>query len=365
MGMGAFQGLIKYGAKFKNNEQKLRLFNYSLKNGLLLTLGLSAFLYLIAPIVTKNLPGSTLFFRILSFQIIGLSLLEFIKSYFRLIDKNQLYAVWEIIYSISLLIIALSSIYYFGAIGYVVAFVVTPFIISTIIIIRYKLLLIEKTPLDKSISFNTFWKYGLIVSIGTVSSQLLYVLDIVMIGNILKDSVDVAIYKAAGLIPLNFRFVPYIFILTDYVKFAKNENNGKYLLNYFVNYLKIFIPISIILILIFSFNNTIWTIIFGRDYEEVNNLIWIFSISIAASLTLRIPLGNILTATKWAHYNAYISIGSLILNIALNYVLIKNNGIYGAAWATTITMWISGLVTLLVFILYLNKVKKCLNSEPI
>lgn len=238
------------------------------------------------------------------------------------------------------------------------AFVVTPFIISIIIIISYKLLSIKKTPLDKSINFNTFWKYGLIVSIGTVSSQLLYVLDIVMIGNILKNSADVAIYKAAGLIPLNFRFVPYIFILTDYVKFAKNENNGKYLLNYFVNYLKIFIPVSIILILIFFFNDTIWTNLFGRDYKEVNNLIWIFPISIAASLTLRIPLGNILTATEWAHYNAYISIGSLILNIALNYILIKNSGIYGAAWATTITMWISGLVTLLIFILYLNKVKK-------
>ena len=357
MGMGAFQGLIKYGAGFDNERRKFILFNYSLKNGLLLTVGLSVFLYLIAPFVTQKLPGAVLFFRILSFQIIGLTVLEFIKSYFRLINKNHLYAIWEIIYSVSLLFATVVSVYYLGEIAYVIALVSTPFLISTIIVVKYKLLIISNTPLDLSLNFNAFWKYGVIVSAGTVSSQLLYVLDIVMIGNVIQNSTDVALYKAAGLIPLNFRFIPYIFILTDYVKFAKYEHDSSYLWNYFINYLKIFIPVSIILIIVFFFNGDIWASVFGNQYKGVNNLIWIFAISIAAGLILRIPLGNILTATNWAHYNAYVSIGSLCLNIILNYMMISKHGIFGAAWASTITMWVSGIVTLVIFILYLKRQK--------
>jgi O-antigen/teichoic acid export membrane protein len=355
MGMGAYQGLIRFGARFKNEQQKFILFNYAVKRGLILSLLISGILFLIIPFLTRNLPGSSLYFKIIVFQIVGLTFFEFIKSYFRLIHKNHLYAIWDIIYYTSLLSITLIAIHYLGAIGYVLAIVLTPFIISLIIIVKYKLISFRKTPLDASINFGTFWKYGLIVSVGAVSSQFLYGIDIVMVGNIIKDSGEVAAYKASGLIPFSLRFVPGIFITTDYIKFAENEKNRVFLSQYFLNYLKIFLPLSIIMIFFFYLTGNFWGMFFGSGYEVVSDLIWIFSISIAAGFILRIPLGNLLTATDWAQFNAYVSIGSLILNVVLNYLFIFKYGIVGAAWATSISMWISGIITLFIYLLYLKK----------
>ena len=110
------------------------------------------------------------------------------------------------------------------------------------------------------------------------------------------------------------------------------------------------------MVLFFYFTGSFWSSFFGDGYERVGDLIWVFSISIAAGFMLRIPIGNILTATKWAHYIAYITMGALLLNIILNYLLILKFGIFGAAWATAISMWVAGLVSLLVFKLYLNKI---------
>ncbi len=355
MGMGAFQGLLRFGAKLKNEQQKYILFNYALKKGLILSALLSFVLFAAIPFLSSNLPESSFYFRILVLQIIGLTLFEFIKNYFRLIHKNHLYAIWDIIYYSSLLLITVLSIYFYGAFGYVLALIITPFIISIIIIVKYKLIKFDKTPLDKSINLKRFWKYGLIVSVGTVSAQILYGIDIVMLGNILKDSGNVAVYKASGMIPFSLRFIPGVFITTDYIKFAENEKNKSYLLGYFLNYLKIFLPISIIMIIFFYLTGNFWGIFWGDGYEDVSQLIWIFSISISAGFILRIPLGNILAATDWAHFNAYISIGTLFFNIFLNYFLIQKYGISGAAWATTISMWGSGFIILATFILYLRK----------
>lgn len=356
MGMGAFQGLLRYGTKFEHDNQKRTLFNYALKKGILFSLLLSFILYVTIPILTSNLPASSFYFKILVFQILGLTLFEFVKSYFRLIHKNHLYAIWDVIYYSLLLLAVVTSIYFYGENGYVWALVLTPFVVSVIVIVKYKLLDFGRTKLDSSIELRSFWKYGLVVSAGAVSSQFLYGIDIVMLGNIIKDSGDIAVYKASGLIPFSLRFIPAIFITTDYVKFAENENDRVYLSGYFTNYLKIFIPVSLLMILFFYFTGNLWSYFFGNGYERVGELIWIFSISIAAGFMLRIPIGNILTATKWAHYIAYITMGALLLNIILNYLFILKFGIFGAAWATAISMWAAGLVSLLVFKLYLNKI---------
>ncbi len=355
MGMGAFQGLIRYGARLNSDKQKLELFNYSLKRGILLTFFICIVLWFIVPVVSTNMPGSAIYFKILIFQIIGLTFFEFIKSYFRLIHKNNLYALWDIIYYSSLLIIVVILIKIYGAVGYVLALTFTPFVISIIIIIKYKLLKFEKTPLAEFIDFHNFWKYGLIVSIGTVSSQILYSIDIVMLGNVLGDSNNVAIYKAAGIIPFNLRFIASAFITADYVKFAENETNRNYLVSYYLNYLKIFVPFALFIIGVFYFSRELIASFFGNGYEQVSSIIWVFAISVAANFILRVPLGNILSATKLANCNAFISVLSLVINIVLNYLFIIKYGMIGAVWATAITMWISGFIILLLFVFYIKR----------
>ncbi len=354
MGLGAFQGLVKYGAKYKDDQKVLNLFNYSLKRGVILAVLLSLIVYTLSPLIAKNLPGASQYLKIFSFQIIGLTAFEFVKNYFRLIHKNQLYALWEILYYLLLLVISIVFIHLFDSLGYVYALTITPFLISTIIIIKYRLLVFNKTGLDKAINPINFWKYGLIISLGLMSTQLLYVLDIIMIANIIKKSALVAVYKAAALFPLSLRFIPYVFIKTDYVRFAENEKNRAFLLGYYLNYLKIFLPLSIIINIVFWLSKDYLHYFFGEGYEAVSEIIWIFSFTLTIGYLFWVPLSNIIKVTNWVHLNTFVSAIALVFNIVLNFIFISKYGIVGAAWGSFITNALAGVMSLIIFLFYLK-----------
>ena len=95
--------------------------------------------------------------------------------------------------------------------------------------------------------------------------------------------------------------------------------------------------------------------LFGKQYNNDYNLMFIFSFGIAGASLLRIPLGNILSAIGWPKINALNSFIVLIFNLILSYYLINKMGIIGAAIATTIMFWFSGILSLIAFIWYLKK----------
>lgn len=53
---------------------------------------------------------------------------------------------------------------------------------------------------------------------------------------------------------------------------------------------------------------------------------------------------QVLSVSKYYRFNFWISIGLLALVFALNYILIQDFGIYGAAWATTTGMVVFNIV---------------------
>tara|TARA_Y100000589_G_scaffold277537_1_gene272586 strand:- start:31408 stop:32682 length:1275 start_codon:yes stop_codon:yes gene_type:complete len=358
MGFGAFQGLMRYGAKLTGYRKKLQLFNYGLVRGSIFSLLFILIFIFSSGYITRSLPEARDYFIILSFQIFSLFLLEYVKSFYRLLHRNKAYSLLEIGYQILLLTSAVLATLFFDGIGFVTAMTLIPFLIAFSVIIKRKWLNFKEIKFNLSIKPVEFWRYSILVSLGALASQLLFVLDIIMLGNMLKNAQLVAIYKAASLIPLSLRFVPYMFITTDYLKFTENETNIDYLKQYSRNYSKLFIPISIFNVLFFLFASDYLVLLFGKGYQNSAFLMKIFGFAITASFIFRIPYGNILTATRWANINAYNSIFALLLNFILNYFFIKNWQLEGAAIATTITMWVSGLLTFLFFILYLKKISR-------
>ena len=355
MGFGAYQGLMRYGAKLQDYNQKLQLFNYGLVRGSVFSFIFIGIFVLLSNFITRSLPEAGNYFIILSFQIFSLFLLEYVKSYYRLLHKNKSYSLVEISYQIFLIVSAIIATVLFDGTGFVIAMTVVPLAVAVVVIFKNKWIDFKNITFNLAIKPFEFWKYSILVSFGALASQLLFVLDIIMLGNMLKDAQLVAVYKAAGLIPLSLRFVPYMFITTDYLQFAENENNALFLKQYARNYSKIFIPLSAITVLFFWFTSDYLVLLFGNGYENAALLMKIFGIAITASFIFRIPYGNILTATRWANINAYTSIFSLLLNFVLNYFFIKQWQLEGAAVATTLTMWISGILAFLLFVLYLKR----------
>ena len=119
--------------------------------------------------------------------------------------------------------------------------------------------------------------------------------------------------------------------------------------------MKLFTLISIVLAALLTLFSDQLMGLFGSEYIQASNLIPVFGIGIIGAFVFRGLFGNLLDAIGWAKISASISISILIIDIILNYFLIKNYGIIGAAYSTSLLLWIAGIIAYLAFKKHLSK----------
>ncbi|MFK7757954.1 MAG: polysaccharide biosynthesis C-terminal domain-containing protein [Flavobacteriales bacterium] len=371
LGFGAYQSLVYFGARFEKENEKRMLFQYSFSRGIMFSAVLSVLLIVFSTFITQNRPNSHFLLIVLSLHILTFTLVEFVRNYTRLINRNDIYAESGNCYSLLLLALAITGALLFGARGYAWALVIVPLAIGV-----YYLKKLNISSLNlKTSSFKVpkkFWRYGLFVSLGAVASQMMYIVDIMTIGNTLNaehllkvpedfklasyTSEQIAIYKVCSIIPIASFILPLSIVTTDFVKVSENARNKSYLNRYSFTIMKILFPIGVLVALALHFGSDLILKVFGPNYQGHTELFSVFSLAVIGAFTFRVPFGNLLSAVGKANWNAYISFGVLALNVVLNYYLVKSIGILGAAWATTILIWISGLINFACWRWYISKI---------
>ncbi len=378
MGFGAYQSLVYFGARLETTKEKKQLFSYAFSRGIIFSIVLAILLVALSPIITQNRPNSQFLLVILSIHLVSFSLVEFVRNYARLINRNDLYAQSENWYNVFLLILAVAGAWAFHSQGYAWAMVIVPIIIGTFYIKKLDLSSF-RSRLNGFVPPKTFWKYGLFVSLGAVAAKMMYIVDIITIGNILPNShyinrlavssdlnfdiaifisEQTAIYRVCSIIPIASFVLPLALITTDFVKISEHSTDRVFLSNYAKNTLKILFPLSIIIAIVLHFGGEYILWIFGKEYQGNGQLISVFALAVIGAFTLRIPFGNMLSAIGKANWNAYISFFILTLNVIMNYFMVKEMGIIGAAWTTTILIWLSGIINIIMYQVYLNKLTK-------
>lgn len=354
IGFGVHQGLLRYGALANSQVEKKKLFIFTLNKGLKYSSILTVLVFVLAPILTSNLKESNIYLYILSFQFISLFLFEIIRIYARLLNLNKLYSQITNLKTFFLVLLAFLLSINFGSIGYVVALSAVPFFISLFYLRKLKLIGFSEEIQLKG-SFKSFFIYGLYTSLGGVLSQLLYAIDILLIGNIIKDESSIALYKVSNVLPFSVLILSIIFLKTDFVSIAnKSKSDKQYIKKYYLNYLKLFSFISFVILLFFYLFSSNLILVFGANYND-SLLMMIFTIGVVGALLFRIPLGNILSAVGLSKINAINSFVILVLNVVLSYFFILNYGALGAAIVTAFLMWFSGFLSLFFFIKFLKK----------
>jgi O-antigen/teichoic acid export membrane protein len=258
LGFGIQQGLIRYGALSDSQSEKKTLFKITLRKGLLFSSLLMLILMLASPLISRKLPGAQVYLILLSFQFISLFTLETVKIYARLLNLNRLYARISIVSSLSLLLAVLLFSSIKGAMGYAVALAFTPFPVSLYYIRKFN---IQNTPVRSGLfELKKFLHYGLMTSLGNVLSQLLFAVDIMLIGNILSDSEElIAQYKVSNIIPFSLLILGMVFIRAEYVRLTyMSKKDRGYLMRYYRNYFKVF--------LFFGLGMLVFSISFQRKY---------------------------------------------------------------------------------------------------
>lgn len=352
-GFGLHQSLIRYGALLKSDKEKQQLFVYVLKKGIVASVIIILFLIVIGFFIPFQFENTYSYFSILTLTIFTVFILEIIKTQFRLQYKNRLYAITEFWYNVILTVLIFGLSYYFHGMGYIIALIVSPLITALFFIKKLNIKLNTKSSLK--ITNISFWKYGLFAGLSNVVTQLLILIDIILIGYLIDDSTTVTNYRYISIIPFSLLFLPRVFITTDFVSFTEKIGDKNYINTYIKNYMLFFGLISILLVLFsYLFGEQI-LLIFGEEYSGFADSFLILIIGITGIYIFRGLFGNLLSSIGKIEFNYYIISIAIVINIISNYYLIPIYGIKGAAITSAILMWFTGILSWLCFIYFYRK----------
>ena len=352
-GFGLHQSLLRYGALLKTSEEKNSLFRFAFFKGIWTTFILIFVILLGSFFIDFKFENTKYYLAFLSLTLIPTYIFELIKIQFRLKHKNKLFAFTEIVFTTILTTSVLILSYYFKENGYAIALVLTPTFSVLFFIKKIKPDLNFKQKL--SIINRKFWNYGVFASLSNVVTQLLFVIDILLIGVLLNDAEMVTNYKYISLIPLSLLFLPRAFINTDFVAFTENIYQKGYIIKYIKSYMILFTILSIGFCLFFGLLAEAILNLFDATFIQFKTSFIILVIGVSGILILRGLFGNLLSSIGKAHINFYITLVAVLINMISNYYLIPKYGIKGAAITSAFLMWITGIASAIIFwILYNN-----------
>jgi len=352
-GFGLHQSLIRYGALLKSEDEKQQLFNYVLKKGIVASIAIILVLVGIGYFIPFQFDKTYVYFSILSLSILTVFILEIIKIQFRLQHKNRLYAITEFWYNIILTGLIFGLSYLFQGMGYIIALIVSPVLTALFFIKKLNVKLHIKNNLK--ITNLSFWKYGFFGGLSSVVTQLLILIDIILIGYLIDDPVAVTNYRYISIIPFSLLFLPRVFITTDFVTFTEKIHQKDYINRYIKNYMLFFGVVSILLLLFSYFFAEQILYIFGVEYMDYADSFLILIMGIVGIYIFRGLFGNLLSSIGKIELNYYIISIAIVINVISNYYLIPLYGIKGAAITSAILMWFTGILSWLSFLYFFRK----------
>ena len=359
-GLGLSQSLIRFSALSKDAEDRNSVFLYVLKYGLLSSIGMILLVIISSLFIPLDFKDGHFYMIFLSFLIIPNFLLEIIKAQLRLNHDNKNFAYSDFLYSIIFVLSITVLTYYLKEIGYIIALLITPLLTSLFFIKKLKVN-VKKIKRIPELNF-AFWKYGFFASLSNVITQLLFVIDILLIGYLIKDPEMITNYRYISLIPFSLLFLPRVFINTDFVTFTEKIYDKNYILEYIKSYMLLFLIISVSLIIGSYFFGSLVLRLLDDSFAIYKSVFFILMVGISGILIFRGLFGNLLSSIGKANINYYIASGALLFNIISNYYLIPLYGIKGAAITSAILMWVTGITSAICFkVLY---IKALIKIEP-
>lgn len=352
VGLGATQGLLRYGTLEENPVQRRQLLNYIFHEGLKRHLLLIALFIGITLIYEVKYDTIWIVIAAFAIRMLGYYFYLFISSSYRIEHDNKKFAQISIVVNLVGLLFAVLFTYFLGKYGYLLALALGPWVAF----IFYKKGSFDRLKEEITcIDIKSFWNYSFNSSVTYFFSELLFMVDVFLIGILMNENA-VANYKLAIILPMNLLFIPSIFMQTDYPKLVTNSTNKSFLNYYISNYYKIFIPLCTLMLIVgFILKDWVVPFVFGKSYEDNGWIFFSILIGTAFNMCFRNLYGNLLAAVGLANKNSRVSIFAVILMLILSLVFIPLYGILGAAMALTITFVALGILSAYYFRQYLKQ----------
>lgn len=190
-----------------------------------------------------------------------------------------------------------------------------------------------------------------LISIGLVSminngiSELLYLLDVFILGIVASNEAVLASYKVATIIPTAMAFIPLSLMTYTYPYFAEHKDDKSWCLSNYKKILFGFGGFNLVISSILFFGANIFVkILFGSQYIDAVPVFRLLAINYFISGTFRIISGNLLVTQRKLKFNTIVAVLSGIVNVIADYFFIQFWGSIGAALATVLVVAFSSIM---------------------
>lgn len=355
-GLGTLSSVLQLSSEHSTEPKKRNnIFRYGSGIGIVFNIILGFVILIFAQVVEFPIAGVNKLLFFLAFIPVLEIINEFQKIYFRSKLDNQSYAKANTINTLFIVLFSVVGSYFYGVYGLIIGrylavigtIIITYFWLNAPIYIRKTKLIYESTKVFFQISFVSMLNNGL--------SQLLYLLDVFIVGLVMTDPLVVAEYKIAIIVPEALLFIPAAICTYVYPYFSNKKDDKKWL----IKNNKLLLFALGIFNLVVTMGLLVFTkpilLIFGEKYLVAKSIFQVSAIGYFFTATFRIVSGNLLVTQRQLKFNLFISLLSGILNIIGNYILISKLGAIGAAWTTLIVNAFSGMILTYYFALIIHK----------
>lgn len=360
-GMGILFALLQFGSEAETKEKRNSFFKYSFKIGSRFNILISVLLAAYSFVIFKDNIMASKLLVLMVLMPAFLFTFEYIQIYFRTNLMNKEFSRLSVYNTVAILVMSVSGALSFGVMGVIIGVYIAYF--SSILIGFYMLrkdLFFERIsePLTKKVK-GEFKNYSTISMYNNVVSQFIYLLDIFIIGLLIKDANIVATYKTATLIPFALNFIPLSIMTFVYPYFAKNRDDHNWIIKRYkklVSYLFLFNILVTITLLVFA--PLIIKILFGEEYLDGVPIFRMLSVGFFFASTFRTPAGNVLVMLRKVKPLFVINIIIGIVNIISSYYMIKYYSMVGAAITNIVIIGLASLFYNIYLISFLRKKQK-------
>lgn len=359
-GLGLAAGAYQFGMENHGKNEEFKYYKYCLRkgiiiNGVISALSISILLFIELPI-KESKPYTIALCPLLILTYILLVLEYIFLSENRIAEYAKVLNINTILNAAGIClgsIIGIEGI----VIGKYIAVIIS--IVQILIKLRKELNQIVKSSMFRFSEVKDLWHYSLFTGASAALNLLLYLLDITMIGSLMADAEQLSLYKVGTLIPSALSFIPNSVVTAYLPQIVYNRDNPIWIKK---NVKKMYVGMAFlnICLCVFLYLLAPYIISFtsGLKYLPAVPVFRILIIGYGISGTFRTVSINLLAGFRKVNYNLFVSIVSGMLDIILNYILIKKYQMMGASYATLLVEIVTSILAFGYLIYYVNNGEK-------
>lgn len=346
-GMGIESGVLQVSSEHSGDtEYGDRASNYGIRFGIKFDLFLGVIILLIGLFAPLKIEASREILCMLCILPMTQILFQMTTTYLRAQKRNQEFARLTVLNTALIFLVSAGCAFIFRekglVFGYYAAYL-SSFVVGLLI---YHIRIFNNSMPLEGEERKGLLKIAVISMTNSGLSQLMYLLDVFVLGIVDPQETILASYKVATMIPSALAFIPLSLITYLYPYFAEHRGDGDWCLR---RYKQILFGLGglnlVISAVLFAGAPLIIRFLFGEQYLDAVSVFRILSVNYFFSGTFRILSGNLLVTQRKLKFNLFVAIVSSLTNVVADYFFIQWWGSIGAALATVLVVFVSSVLS--------------------